>query len=147
MQGPFLNTKRAADSLGIKPQTLYNLKHEGRGPKSYKHGRLTVYLTEDLDERMSKRIVLAQPGPTRCAARHKAYAGGHVRSGRCSLTPRRLAIMPSERTLEIALERMQAAEDADDFVLAAVWAGTLARLVRERNAHILGWRRPPRWKE
>lgn len=59
MNGPVLTVKAAAEYCGIKPQTLYNLKSAGDGPKAYKQGRLTVYYVVDLDAWLSTRLVAA----------------------------------------------------------------------------------------
>lgn len=59
MTGPVLTTARAAEYVGLKPQTMRRLKHEGNGPKAYKHGRLTVYYPADLDAWLEKRLTTA----------------------------------------------------------------------------------------
>jgi predicted DNA-binding transcriptional regulator AlpA len=57
--GPFLSTQAAAVYCGMAVKTLRNLMSAGDGPKRYKHGRLNVFLAEDLDEWMSGRLVPA----------------------------------------------------------------------------------------
>lgn len=59
MTGPVLPTIRAAEYVGLQPQTLRKLKSQGRGPKAYKHGRLTVYYPADLDEWLQSRLTAA----------------------------------------------------------------------------------------
>lgn len=47
---PMLTHEQAAAYLGIEPQTLYVLNHEGRGPKRYKVGRYNRYRKADIDD-------------------------------------------------------------------------------------------------
>lgn len=55
-RGPVLTTARAAEYVGLKPQTLRRLKSEGCGPVSYKQGRLNAYYPTDLDEWLADRL-------------------------------------------------------------------------------------------
>jgi predicted DNA-binding transcriptional regulator AlpA len=48
----------AAEYCGLAVQTLYNLKHDGLGPKAHKHGRLTVYYPSDLDAWLEDRLAV-----------------------------------------------------------------------------------------
>ncbi|WP_167131960.1 helix-turn-helix transcriptional regulator [Paramicrobacterium chengjingii] len=59
MTGYVLRTPAAAEYCGLRTQTLYNLKSEGKGPKAYKQGRITVYYPADLDQWLSQRLVTA----------------------------------------------------------------------------------------
>lgn len=61
--GPVLTTTRAAEYVGLKPQTLRKLKHLGEGPVAYKHGRLTVYYPADLDTWLAGRLKPAVEEP------------------------------------------------------------------------------------
>ncbi len=62
MAGPVLTVKAAAEYCGVAARTLYNLKYEGTGPTAYKHGRLTVYFTNDLDAWLTSRLAVSAPG-------------------------------------------------------------------------------------
>lgn len=44
----FLNTKEAADFLGLKPNTLEKMRVYGGGPEYRKHGRSVRYHVDDL---------------------------------------------------------------------------------------------------
>ncbi len=46
---PFWNTLKAADYLGLMPQTLQKMRVTGNGPPYRKHGRYVRYTREDLD--------------------------------------------------------------------------------------------------
>lgn len=56
-RGPVLTTLKAAEYVGLKPQTLRKMKVTGEGPKSYKQGRLNVYYPADLDAWLKSRLV------------------------------------------------------------------------------------------
>lgn len=56
--GPVLTTRQAAVYCGLAPQTLRNLLSAGDGPRVWKHGRLNVFFTEDLDAWLIPRLVL-----------------------------------------------------------------------------------------
>lgn len=45
----FLNTKEAADFLGLKPNTLEKMRVYGGGPEYRKHGRYVRYHIDDLN--------------------------------------------------------------------------------------------------
>jgi len=45
----YLNTKQAADHLGLKPNTLAKMRVYGNGPKYRKHGFRVLYALDDLD--------------------------------------------------------------------------------------------------
>lgn len=45
----FLNTKQAADYLGLKPNTLAKMRVYGNGPKYRKHGFRVLYSLYDLN--------------------------------------------------------------------------------------------------
>ena len=45
----FLNTKQAADYLGLKPNTLAKMRVYGNGPKYRKHGFRVLYSIDDLN--------------------------------------------------------------------------------------------------
>ena len=49
-----LSTPRAADYVGLSPETLETLRCRGGGPVFVKLGRRVVYLVEDLDKWMRK---------------------------------------------------------------------------------------------
>jgi len=54
-----LDHNQAAKYLGVAAQTLYNWRHERRGPDYVKMGRKIIYRQSDLDRYMqSKTIVL-----------------------------------------------------------------------------------------
>jgi len=54
-----LSHNQAAEYLGVAAQTLYNWRHERRGPNYVKMGRKIVYRQGDLDRFMeSRKIVL-----------------------------------------------------------------------------------------
>ena len=55
-KGPVLTTAKAAEYVGLKPQTLRKLKHQHKGPTAYKNGRLTVYYPDDLDAWLQSRL-------------------------------------------------------------------------------------------
>ncbi|MGH3703765.1 MAG: helix-turn-helix transcriptional regulator [Agromyces sp.] len=59
MNGPVLDTARAASYCGIATQTLYNLRTQEQAPKAYKHGRKTVYYPADLDAWLKARLTPA----------------------------------------------------------------------------------------
>lgn len=46
--GPFLDTRRAAAYLGLRPNTLERRRLNGGGPQYRKHGRRVVYHIDDL---------------------------------------------------------------------------------------------------
>lgn len=46
--GPFLDTREAADFLKLKPNTLEKMRVYGGGPQFRKHGRHVVYHIDDL---------------------------------------------------------------------------------------------------
>jgi len=54
--GPVLTTKRAAEYVGLKPQTLRKFKCTNEGPASFKQGRLNVYYPADLDSWLAARL-------------------------------------------------------------------------------------------
>ncbi|MFD4111643.1 helix-turn-helix transcriptional regulator [Streptomyces sp. NPDC058650] len=62
MNGPVLDTPRAAEYCGLATGTFYNLRSSGEGPKAYKHGRKTVYFPVDLDSWLAERLT---PAPTK----------------------------------------------------------------------------------
>ncbi len=45
----FLNSKQAADYLGLKPNTLAKMRVYGNGPKYRKHGFRVLYSLDDLN--------------------------------------------------------------------------------------------------
>lgn len=45
----FLNTKQAAEYLGLKPNTLAKMRVYGNGPKYRKHGFRVLYSIDDLN--------------------------------------------------------------------------------------------------
>lgn len=45
----FLNSKQAADYLGLKPNTLAKMRVYGNGPRYRKHGFRVLYALEDLN--------------------------------------------------------------------------------------------------
>ncbi len=45
----FLNSKQAADYLGLKPNTLAKMRVYGNGPKYRKHGFRVLYALDDLN--------------------------------------------------------------------------------------------------
>jgi hypothetical protein len=52
-----LSDERAAEFLGLAPQTLRNWRFLGRGPKYSKLGRRVVYRVSDLEEFLSRTSV------------------------------------------------------------------------------------------
>ncbi|SFN67027.1 helix-turn-helix transcriptional regulator [Mycetocola miduiensis] len=58
--GPVLGVKAAAEYVQRAPKTLYNMKAAGVGPKSFKHGRQTVYYPADLDAWLKSQLVAAE---------------------------------------------------------------------------------------
>ncbi len=48
-QPTFLNSKQAADYLGLKPNTLAKMRVYGNGPKYRKHGFRVLYSLDDLN--------------------------------------------------------------------------------------------------
>lgn len=60
----FLNSKQAADYLGLKPNTLAKMRVYGNGPKYRKHGFRVLYALDDLiawSEASSRRSTSEQP--------------------------------------------------------------------------------------
>lgn len=60
----FLNSKQAADYLGLKPNTLAKMRVYGNGPKYRKHGFRVLYALEDLNawsEASSRRSTSEMP--------------------------------------------------------------------------------------
>ena len=60
----FLNTKQAADHLGLKTNTLAKMRVYGNGPKYRKHGFKVLYALEDLNawsERSSRSSTSDDP--------------------------------------------------------------------------------------
>ncbi len=60
----FLNSKQAADYLGLKPNTLAKMRVYGNGPKYRKHGFRVLYAFEDLNawsEASSRRSTSETP--------------------------------------------------------------------------------------
>jgi excisionase family DNA binding protein len=49
VSGPLLSVKDAAAYLGIKPQTIYNMRTAGTAPAAVKLGRLVRFRQADLD--------------------------------------------------------------------------------------------------
>lgn len=45
----FLNSKEAAEYLGLKPNTLAKMRVYGNGPKFRKHGFRVLYAIDDLN--------------------------------------------------------------------------------------------------
>jgi len=45
----YLNTKQAAEHLGLRPNTLAKMRVYGNGPKYRKHGFRVLYALDDLD--------------------------------------------------------------------------------------------------
>jgi hypothetical protein len=45
----FLNSKQAADYLGLKPNTLAKMRVYGNGPKYRKHGFRVLYSLDELN--------------------------------------------------------------------------------------------------
>jgi len=45
----FLNSKQAAEYLGLKPNTLAKMRVFGNGPKYRKHGFRVLYALDDLN--------------------------------------------------------------------------------------------------
>ncbi len=45
----FLNSKQAAEYLGLKPNTLAKMRVYGNGPKYRKHGFRVLYALDDLN--------------------------------------------------------------------------------------------------
>jgi len=58
-----LNDVEAAKVLGLKPQTLRNLRHYKKGPPYIKLGRAVRYLKADLEEYLRKNRIV--PGRSR----------------------------------------------------------------------------------
>ncbi|WP_036322774.1 helix-turn-helix domain-containing protein [Microbacterium gubbeenense] len=58
-RGPVLPTAKAAEYVGLKPQTLRKLRHLGQGPAAFKQGRLNVYYPADLDDWLADRLTPA----------------------------------------------------------------------------------------
>lgn len=52
----WLTTAQAAAYLGLKPKSLENMRHAGRGPAYMKLGRV-FYLQDDLDDYIARRRV------------------------------------------------------------------------------------------
>lgn len=52
------------------------------------------------------------------------------------LVPSSMADMPLERAVELALERLEIAEQAGDYVAAVYWADALDRVIARRNAKL-----------
>jgi len=51
------NHEQTAAYLGIEPQTLYLLNHQGKGPKRYKVGRYNRYRKADVDHWLETRCL------------------------------------------------------------------------------------------
>lgn len=49
-QAAFLNLPKAAEYLGISPNTLYVWRHRRQGPPSFRMGRRVMYRISALDE-------------------------------------------------------------------------------------------------
>lgn len=49
-QAAFLNLSKAAEYLGISPNTLYVWRHRRQGPPSFRMGRRVMYRISALDE-------------------------------------------------------------------------------------------------
>ena len=54
-EGGFLNTRRAADYLGLSPRTLDGYRVSGDGPAFHRFGSRVRYRKSDLDEWAAKR--------------------------------------------------------------------------------------------
>jgi Helix-turn-helix domain len=52
-----LNDIQAAGFLGLKPQTLRNMRHYGEGPIYHKLGRRVVYRIADLEKYLAERRI------------------------------------------------------------------------------------------
>ena len=59
---PFLTPQQAAHFLGLKVQTLYNLRWKGTGPRFRKHSRYIRYHLEDLETWSCERTRKRTPG-------------------------------------------------------------------------------------
>jgi excisionase family DNA binding protein len=55
-----LNHKEAAQYLCVAEQTLYNWRHQRRGPNYLKMGRKIVYRQTDLDRYMESRTIVLE---------------------------------------------------------------------------------------
>jgi excisionase family DNA binding protein len=49
--------EQTAEYLGVAPQTLYFLNHQGKGPKRYKVGRYNRYRKDEVDAWLEARCV------------------------------------------------------------------------------------------
>ena len=56
---PFWNTVKAADYLGLMPQTLEKMRMRGEGPPYRKHGRAVRYTREEIDAWSQTRSQIA----------------------------------------------------------------------------------------
>jgi len=52
-----LNDIQAAAFLGLKPQSLRNMRHYGLGPAYFKLGSRVVYRLADLEKYLAKRRI------------------------------------------------------------------------------------------
>lgn len=52
-----LNDVQAAAFLGLKAQTLRNMRHYGKGPAYFKLGRRVIYRVADLEKYMLARRI------------------------------------------------------------------------------------------
>jgi DNA-binding transcriptional MerR regulator len=49
MNQKYLTTQELADRFRTSPETIRYWRHTGRGPKSFKPGRLVLYAVEDVE--------------------------------------------------------------------------------------------------
>lgn len=72
---PFWNTVKAADYLGLMPQTLQKMRMRGEGPPYRKHGRSVRYTREEIDAWSQKRSHIATGWSERKRGRPDKSAG------------------------------------------------------------------------
>ena len=56
-----MTIEQAAEFLGLKPQTLYNKKYKGEGPRCEKRGKQLYYRRDDLAEWHERTKKVYQP--------------------------------------------------------------------------------------
>ena len=60
-QGQLMTTEQVGELLGLKPATLVDWRHDGKGPRWYKMGRLTRYKLSDVLKWQDQVLVAMEP--------------------------------------------------------------------------------------
>ncbi|MBL7214967.1 MAG: helix-turn-helix domain-containing protein [Phycisphaerae bacterium] len=57
-----LTTEQVAEKIGISPKTLKDWRHDNKGPKYWKNGRLIRYYAEEVNAWFTQAFTPIDPG-------------------------------------------------------------------------------------